>query len=133
MGHLAQQFEETTHEEIDTLGKFQAWTKVKRRLDMNVIKSTWAFKVKRFPNGLIRKFKARFCVRGDMQIEGVDFDESFAPVVNWITVRTLLSQLLNLSTAHIDYTAPFLQAESNEDAFGEMPKGFKGEGFMLKL
>ena len=83
---------------------------------MNVLKSTWAFKIKRFPNGLIRKFKARFCVRGDMQIEGIDFEETFAHVVNWITVRTLLilSVILSLKTAQIDYTAAFPQSALDE-------------------
>ena len=102
---------------------------------MNVLKSTWAFKVKRFPNGLIRKFKGRFCVRGDMQLEGVDFEETFAPVVNWVTVRTLLvlSQTLSLATAQIDYTAAFPQADLNEDVYVEMPRGFREEGMVLKL
>ena len=49
---------------------------------MNVLKSTWAFKIKRFPNGLVKQFKARFCVHGNMQIEGVDFTETYAPAVN---------------------------------------------------
>ena len=34
---------------------------------VNVIPSTWAFKVKRYPDGRFRKFKSRFCVRGDFQ------------------------------------------------------------------
>eukprot|EP00804_Cyclotella_cryptica_P006884 CCRYP_020802-RA/>CCRYP_020802-RA protein AED:0.48 eAED:0.48 QI:0/0/0/1/0/0/2/0/93 len=37
---------------------------------MHVLPSTWAFRLKRFPNGLAKKFKARFCIRGDRQIEG---------------------------------------------------------------
>ena len=79
---------------------------------MNVLKSTWAFKVKRFPSGLIKSFKARFCVRGDMQIEGVDFYETYAPVANWTTIRTLLvlSVQLGLCTAQLDYLAAFPQA-----------------------
>ena len=43
-------------------------------MNMNVLKNIWAFKIKRFPNELIMKFKGRFCYRGDMQIEGVDFE-----------------------------------------------------------
>ena len=56
---------------------------------MNVLKGTWAFKIKRYSDGLIRKFKARFCIRGDMQIEGINFDETYAPVVNWVLIDTL--------------------------------------------
>ncbi len=46
---------------------------VDRKDDMNVINSTWAFKCKHYPDGLIKKFKARFCGRGDQQLEGIDF------------------------------------------------------------
>ena len=53
---------------------------------MNVIDSTWAFKLKRYHDGLIKKFKARFCARGDQQIKGIDFFETYAPVVQWTTV-----------------------------------------------
>jgi hypothetical protein len=44
----------------------------------NVIWSTWAFKCNRYPDGFIKKFKARFCTRGDMQLEGIDFFEKYA-------------------------------------------------------
>ena len=80
-GPFADQFHEATELEIQTLEKLGAWIKVKRTSTMNVIKSTWAFKIKRYPNGILRKLKARFCVRGDMQIEGVDCFDTFVPVV----------------------------------------------------
>ena len=47
----------------------------------SVIWLTWAFKSKQFPDGLIKKFKARFCARGDMQLDGIAFFETYAPVV----------------------------------------------------
>jgi hypothetical protein len=48
---------------------------------VNVLCSTWAFRVKRCPNGLVKKFKAWFCIHGDMQIKVIDFFETWAPVV----------------------------------------------------
>ena len=134
-GPYSDQFNDAAREEIETLENIDAWTKIKRANWMNVLKSTWVFKIKRFPNGLIRKFKGRFRVRGDMQVEGIDFDETFAPVVNWITIRTLLvlSQKLRLSTAQLDYTAAFPQSVLNEDVYVEMPRGFRENGYVLKL
>ena len=76
--------------ETNTLLKMNAFSVVPRTKDMHVISGTWAFKIKRFPSGLVRKLKARFCCRGDQQIEGVDFFETFAPVVSWTTVRLML-------------------------------------------
>jgi len=59
-------------------------------VDHHVIASTWAFKCKCYPDGLIKKFKARFCARGDQQLEGIDFFETYAPVVQWTTIRAPL-------------------------------------------
>ena len=104
---------------------------------MNVLPGTWAFRVKRYPNGLIKKLKARFCVRGDRQKEDVDYekDKTYAPVVSWTTVQLLLilSILLGLSTRQVDYTAAFLHAPIKEDVYVECPRGFSSPGKCLKL
>ncbi|KAL7523033.1 hypothetical protein ACHAWF_000335 [Thalassiosira exigua] len=67
--------------EIATLEGMESWEVVDRTDDMNVLPSTWAFKIKRYPDDLIKKFKARFCAQGDKQIKGVDYFETYAPVV----------------------------------------------------
>ena len=76
----------------------------------NFIKSTWAFKSKRLPDGTPSKFKARFCVRGDLQEEGIDYFETYAPVVAWSTIRILLTFVLQegLTTCQVDYDNAFL-------------------------
>jgi len=86
--------------EIFTLESIDAWEVVDREDDMNVINSTWAFKCKHYPDGLIKKFKARFCARGDQQLEGIDFFETYAPVVQWTTICLMfvLEVLLNLKS-----------------------------------
>ena len=104
---------------------------------MNVIQSTWAFKCKRFPDGLIKKFKARFCARGDQQIEGVDFFETYAPVVQWTTIRLMLilEVLLGLKSKQGDVTAAFLHAKlpEDEEVYVAMPQGFQQQGKCLRL
>ena len=85
-GPMSEGFWKAMDIEIESLLKKDAWTVVDRTDDMNVIESTWAFKVKRYPDGTIRKLKARFCARGYLQIEGVDFFDTYAPVVSWLTV-----------------------------------------------
>jgi hypothetical protein len=62
--------------------------------DHCVLKSTWAFELKWLPDGTPYQHKARFCARGDMQISGKDFFETYAPVVQWSTIRLLLSTVL---------------------------------------
>jgi len=69
--------------EITTLTKLKAWKVVPFTPDMNVLKSTWPFKSKRYPDGNIRKFKARFFCRGYQQVFGMHYFDTFAPVVSW--------------------------------------------------
>ena len=144
-------FWQAAKKELETLTKtMDVWDEVDREPWMNVLPSTWAFRIKRFPNGLIRKFKARFCARGDKQIHGVDFFDTYAPVVSWTTVRLLLilSLELELATRQVDYTAAFVHADvekppdfdkmspeeqAKTGVYVEMPRGFSKPGKVLKL
>ena len=76
--------------EITALEKQGTWTVVSRtqatKQGKKVPPGTWTFKRKRYPDGRIRKHKARFCLRGDKQIIGVDVFDTNAPVVQWSSV-----------------------------------------------
>jgi hypothetical protein len=65
-----------------------------------------AFKCKQYHDGSDRKLKARFCVCGDKQVEGVDYFDNYAPVVTRTIVQILLilSSILGLATTQVDYT-----------------------------
>mmetsp|Transcript_19449 Transcript_19449/g.18681 ORF Transcript_19449/g.18681 Transcript_19449/m.18681 type:complete len:145 (-) Transcript_19449:20-454(-) len=91
-----------------------------------VLDGTWAFKMKRLSDGSPLKFKARFCSRGDQQTGGVDYFETFAPVVQWSTIRLLLTLTVanNRATRQVDYTNAFAQAKINDEVYVEPPKGF---------
>lgn len=131
-GPFADEYWKAACKEIETLEGIDAWEVVEREDHMNVLPSTWAFKCKRFPDGTIKKFKGRFCARGDKQIEGVDFFETYAPVVQWVTVRLMLvlEVLLGLKSKQGDVTCAFLHADldENEKVYVEMPQGFKQRG-----
>ena len=99
-------------------------------------------KCKRFPDGLIKKFKARFCARGGMQLKGIDFFETYAPVVQWTTIRLMfiLEVLLGLKSKQGDVTCAFLHSdlEPGETVYVGMPLGFNvksknGKRQVLKL
>ena len=121
--------------EISTLMKLEALELVSLKSDMNVLDSTWAFKCKRYPDGSIRKFKARFCCRGDQQVHGIDYFDTFAPVVSWTTVRILLilSVILGLDTKQVEDNCSFLHAPITEDVYVRMPRGFEEDRKVLKL
>ena len=117
------------------------WELVERKTlpsGTKTILSVWAFKRKRHPDGRIYKHKARLNAHGGMQRWGVDYWETYAPVVNWISVRLLmiLTILHKLETKSIDFVLAFPQAELKRDVYMELPYGFhfgaKGQ-YVLKL
>jgi hypothetical protein len=80
-GKFADDYWKAMELEIFNLESIEAWQVVNQEDEMNVISSTWALKCKMYPDGLIKKSKARFCACGDQQLEGIDFFETNAPVV----------------------------------------------------
>ncbi len=116
--------------EIATLEALGAWEILEYDLETmpNVIPSTWAFKCKRFPGGLIKKSKAQFFACGNMQLEGIDFFETHASVVQWTTIRLMfiLEVLLGLKSKQGDVTCAFQDADlaSDETVYVDMPLGF---------
>ena len=73
------------------------------------LKETWVFKLKHPPDGSPSNFKEGYCVRGDMQREGVEYFDTYAPVVQWSTIILLLTMVLSheLSAKQVDYTNAF--------------------------
>ena len=124
-GPFAEEYWKPAEIEVETLEKMRAWDVVERDGSMNILPGTWAFKCKRFPDGSVKKFKARFCARGDRQKEGIDFDKTYAPVAQWTTVRIMLilECLLGLKSKQGDISCAFLHAElgPQERIYVDMP------------
>jgi Reverse transcriptase (RNA-dependent DNA polymerase) len=71
---------------LEGMGTWEEMPESKLPSGKRVLGGTWVFKRKRVPSGNIIKHKARYCVRGDQQISGIDYFESYAPVVAWKSV-----------------------------------------------
>ena len=101
---------------------------------MTVIPVTWLFQIKRFLSGLICKYKARLCERGDLQQDNTEpyLDSLYAPVVTWAIVRLLLilSLILGLATLQIDYTLAFFQALIDTTVYIQLPRGWSRLNYM---
>jgi hypothetical protein len=112
-GEHAEQYMEAMKKEIQSLIQQSTWKTIPQTEAKKFIKFTWVFKLKRFPDRSPSKFKARFCVRGDLQTEGVDYFETYAPVVQWSTVQLLLTLVVweGWATRQVDYTNAFAQEE----------------------
>jgi len=128
-GEHREEFLIAMSKEIEELESHGTWTVIKKSSlprGANLLPSTWAFKIKRYPDGRMRKHKARFCCRGDKQIAGVDFFESYASVVAWSTVRMVMNIAIQQgwSTRQVDFSNAFVQATLEEEVYLEMPAMF---------
>ena len=122
----ADKYIEAMKEEIANLKRMNTWTLVERQPHMKVLKVTWAFKLKRTPDWVAYRYCSRFCVRGNQQEYGINYFETFAPVIQWSTIRLLLILILtnNWKTRVIDYTNAFPQANIDTDIYVELPALF---------
>lgn len=94
------------------------------------------YKLKRGPNGEIQRYKARWVVRGFEQVDGVDFNETFASVVKPMSYKVLfaIAAALDLEIHQMDVKTAFLYGAVNEEIYVEQPPEFNdGTGRYCKL
>ncbi len=118
--------------EVEALQRVKTWTQ------MHNPTTYLGFKLKHYPNGSPQKFKAQLCICRDLQTEGVDYFNKYAPVVSWSMVRMLLtlSARDELKMCLVDFTNVFTQAHLKEQAYVGLPKMFdspNGPDTILKL
>lgn len=130
------QWESAMKAEYDSLIKNNTWTLVNLHEDQKPIKNKWVFRLKVKPDGSIDRFKARLVAKGCSQKAGVDYSETFSPVVRFDSVRTLLSiaAAKNYEVYQLDVKTAFLHGDLNETIFMEQPEDFDDKsGRVCKL
>jgi hypothetical protein len=78
-------------DEYTALQNNRTWDLVPRPPGSNIVSGKWIFRYKLKPDGSLDRYKARWVLRGFTQRAGVDYGETFSPVVKPATVRTVLS------------------------------------------
>ena len=81
-----------------------------RPADKSIVSSKWIFKLKNVVASSIEKYKAKFVVKGFSQNEGIDYDETFAPVAKYTSIRTIISldSILSWKMYQMDIKTAFL-------------------------
>ena len=115
-GENSEEYFKATDDEIQSLMRRDTWKIVSSKsvADQHVFPGTWSFKLKRKPDWIFRKFKARYCVSGDIQKRlSHKALKSYSPVVQWATVRLMLilQCIIGLQSQSIYFTNAFAQSD----------------------
>ncbi|KAK1668233.1 hypothetical protein QYE76_056392 [Lolium multiflorum] len=116
-------------EELECFTRNEVWSLVERPKDhrINVIGTKWVFKNKQDENGIVIRNKARLVAQGFAQIEGMDFEDTFAPVARLEAIRLLLAfaSFHNFKLYQMDVKSAFLNGPLKETAYVAQPPGFE--------
>ena len=113
-------------EEVNSLRENKTWELVRLPDGRKAIQCKWVFKTKYLPDGNIDKFKARLVAKGYTQKAGIDYSETFSPVVKFETVRIVMAITAtdDLEIIQFDIKTAFLNGDIAELLYMEQPEGF---------
>ena len=82
-------------QEITALYQTKTWTLVPKPTNVNSIGSHWIYKIKWHADGIVERYKARLVAKGYTQEYGLDYNETFSPVIKPIIIRAVISIALS--------------------------------------
>jgi transposase InsO family protein len=115
-------------EEMEALYRNQTWLVVKRPKEQKPVACRWLYKLKEpIVPGEAPRYKARLVAKGFTQVDGIDYNEIFSPVVKYKTIRVMLSLVtqFDLELQQMDVKIAFLHGELEETIYMEQPLGFE--------
>ncbi|UYV77867.1 hypothetical protein LAZ67_15002623, partial [Cordylochernes scorpioides] len=121
---------EAIKEELYSIDKHKVWTLVQREKNMKIINCKWIFSMKSTPGDGVYRRKARFVAIGCNQKYGVEYEESFSPVIRKESLCAIvaLAAHLNLVITSYDVKTAYLYGELKETIFMKQPEGFVENG-----
>ncbi|UYV73756.1 hypothetical protein LAZ67_11000764 [Cordylochernes scorpioides] len=122
-------------EEFDSLIENKTWELVDPPKGQNVIGSKWVLKKRYSSDGSLERHKARLVARGFSQQYGIDYEETFAPVVRQSTIRVFLALAVeyNLIVHQMDVQSAYLNGEIKEEVYMAQPENFVSRKYPEKV
>ncbi|GJT14178.1 retrovirus-related pol polyprotein from transposon TNT 1-94 [Tanacetum coccineum] len=113
-------------EELNQFVANDVWELVPQPRNMTIIGTKWVFRNKLDENGIVSRNKARLVAQGYNQQEGIDYDETYAPVARLESIRILLAYAcaLDFKLFQMDVKSAFLNGFINEEVYVAQPSGF---------
>nr|GEY38650.1 hypothetical protein [Tanacetum cinerariifolium] len=118
-------------EELDQFSRLKVWRLVPRPEGKTIIKTKWIFKNKKDESSLVIRNKARLVAVGYSQQEGIDYDETSAPVARIEAIRLFLAYAAHkdFTVFQMDVKTAFLNGILKEEVYVGQPSGFVSNGF----
>ena len=117
---------EAMQEEMASIHKNHTWDLVELPSGKSIVSNKWVYTIKCKADGTPQRYKARLVARGYEQQHGIDYEETFAPVVKWGTIRTLvaLAAFQGWKLFHMDVITAFLNGDLEGEVYISQPQGF---------
>ncbi|GKF08717.1 retrovirus-related pol polyprotein from transposon TNT 1-94, partial [Tanacetum coccineum] len=118
-------------EELNHFYRNKAWTLVLLLYGKTTIGSKWVFRNKKDEHGITTKNKARLVAQGYSQEEGIDYDETFAPVARMEAIRIFLAftTYMNFIVFQMDVKSAFLNGKLKKEVYVKQSPGFESSEF----
>jgi histone deacetylase 1/2 len=124
------QWKQAMELEYDALHRNETWHLVPAQAGRNVIDCKWVYKIKRKSDGTVDRFKARLVAKGFKQRYGIDYEDTFSPVVKIATICLVLSIPVSRGwqLRQLDVQNAFLHGVLEEEVYMRQPPGFEEKG-----
>jgi len=131
----AECWKQAMKDEYDALMSNNTWDLTHLPPSKDAIDCKWVFKTKRDADGNIVRHKARLVIKGYAQKKGIDYEETYSPVVRYNTIRVLLSLAAkeDLDIDQMDAVTAFLQGDLEEEIYMLQPEGFRNSNKVCHL
>ncbi|KAL4590852.1 hypothetical protein LXL04_003796 [Taraxacum kok-saghyz] len=118
-------------DELIEFERHKVWTLVPRPKVKSIIGTRWVYRNKIDEDGIVTRNKARLVAQGFTQLEGLDYDETFAPVARLEAIRLFLAyaSFKNFTVYQMDVKTAFLHGDLEQEVFLNQPPGFEDKDF----